>query len=94
MKIGERGYVRQQRLAQIRASKHPGIRVVPRDEKVRAVFRHPNGVGFRSAGSVEWPDDKFTRKRIADGTVTVEQSHKSSASSSHRTHHRASSSDI
>jgi hypothetical protein len=92
LKIGERGYVRQQRLAQLRAAKVPGIRVFPRDEKVRAGIRHPNGVGFRSTGSVEWPNDKFTRKRIADGTVTVEDQASSGANKpSHRPPHRPSS---
>jgi len=32
-------------------------------------------MGFRPEGSVEWPDDKFTRKRIAEGSVTVEEKH-------------------
>jgi hypothetical protein len=48
------------------------VRVIPRDDDVRRVLRHPNGIGFRSEGSSEWPNDRFTKRRIADGSVTVE----------------------
>jgi len=53
----------------------PRVRVLPRDENVRANIKHqPTLIGFPETGSVEWPDDAFTRRRIADGDVTVEQS--------------------
>jgi hypothetical protein len=64
------------RLKRVAAGRRrPGIRVVPANEDLRRVLKHPNGMGFRPEGSVEWPDDKFTRKRIAEGSVTVEEKH-------------------
>ena len=52
--------------------KRPGIRVEPRDEDMRRLLKHqPSGISFRSEGSVEWPDDTFTHRRIADGSVKV-----------------------
>jgi hypothetical protein len=50
------------------------VRVIPRDEGIRKLLRHPlRGRGFPSTGSVEWPLDTFTRRRIRDGDVTVEK---------------------
>jgi len=44
--------------------------VWPKNEAVRAVLKHLNGVGFAAGGgSAEWPDDKFTQRRIEDGDV-------------------------
>jgi hypothetical protein len=51
----------------------PRVRVVPTTDALRAVLKHANGMGFRSAGSVEWPLDKFTKRRLADGSVRLEQ---------------------
>jgi hypothetical protein len=48
------------------------VRVVPATDELRRVLKHPNGMAFRSSGSVEWPLDKFTQRRIADGSVKVE----------------------
>jgi len=54
------------------AARRPGIRVEPRDEDMRRVLKHqPSGIGFRSIGSVEWPDDSFTRRRLRDGSVKL-----------------------
>jgi hypothetical protein len=53
--------------------KPPGIRVVPKNEKIRKWIVHPNGVGFRAEGGVEWPHDRFTLRRLADGDVTREE---------------------
>jgi hypothetical protein len=30
-------------------------------------------MAFRSTGSVDWPLDKYTQRRIADGSVTIEE---------------------
>lgn len=55
--------------------KRPGIRVEPKNEDLRRVMFHPVGkIKFRSTGSVEWPDDQFTRRRIRDGDVIVVES--------------------
>jgi len=48
------------------------VRVTPRDENIRKLLRHPlRGRGFPSTGSVEWPLDTFTRRRLRDGDVTL-----------------------
>ena len=50
----------------------PRVRVVPTDEKYRTL-RHPNGVHFRSTGSIEWPLDKFTARRLREGSIKIEE---------------------
>lgn len=46
--------------------------VWPRDEAVRAVLKHPNGSPFGATGPMHWPDDKFTQRRLAEGSVLTE----------------------
>jgi hypothetical protein len=50
----------------------PRVRVVPADDTMRRILKHPRGMAFRSSGSVEWPFDKFTQRRLADGSVLLE----------------------
>ncbi|HEY2245778.1 MAG TPA: hypothetical protein VGH47_16435, partial [Xanthobacteraceae bacterium] len=52
-------------------AQRPGIRVEPRDDDMRRLLKHPNGARFRPEGSIEWPDDQFTNRRIRDGSVKV-----------------------
>lgn len=75
-RVDERAQARQARLARIKAMvPDQTVRVKPRDESIRKLLRHPlRGRGFPSTGSVEWPLDTFTRRRIRDGDVTVEGS--------------------
>jgi hypothetical protein len=70
-----RAQARKERLARISAMvPDQTVRVKPRDEHIRKLLRHPlRGRGFPSTGSVEWPLDTFTRRRIRDGDVTVEK---------------------
>jgi hypothetical protein len=70
--------IAQERMQMLRSKKR-GIRVLPKDDDVRRYIKHmPSGIAFRSEGSIEWPDDVFTRRRLADGTVTrVEEKGKS-----------------
>jgi hypothetical protein len=49
------------------------VRVTPKNDDIRRVLKHPRLGGFRSTGSIEWPLDTFTKRRIADGSVKVEQ---------------------
>jgi hypothetical protein len=49
----------------------PGIRVEPRDETMRRLLRHPKAGRFRASGSIEWPDDRYTRKRLNDGSIKL-----------------------
>jgi hypothetical protein len=34
-------------------------------------LKHPSGLRLRGVSATEWPNDKFTKKRIADGTLVV-----------------------
>ena len=47
------------------------VRVEPASEALRHVLRHPNGMAFRPQGSVEWPWDRFTQRRLRDGSIKV-----------------------
>jgi len=61
------------------------LRVLPRDDNVRRVLKHPiRRIGFPKTGSVEWPNDRFTRRRLADGSVTLEET-KHAANRGHST---------
>jgi hypothetical protein len=63
-----------ERRAQARlAAAVPRVRVLPRDEMIRKYIKHmPSGIAFPETGSVEWPNDRFTQRRISDGDVTIE----------------------
>lgn len=53
------------------------VRVVPRDDQMRAVLKHqPSGIAFRKEGGVEWPNDRFTQKRLREGAVMLERAKK------------------
>ena len=47
------------------------VRVEPANEALRHVLRHPNGMAFRASGTVEWPWDRFTQRRLRDGSIRV-----------------------
>lgn len=47
------------------------VRVEPTNEALRHVLRHPNGMAFRPQGTVEWPWDRFTQRRLRDGSIRV-----------------------
>ena len=65
---------RDERREFVRQGREPRkVRVTPANDELRRALRHPRKGGFRSAGSVEWPMDSFTKRRIRDGDVTVEQ---------------------
>jgi hypothetical protein len=53
------------------ARKIPRVRVEPTSEEFRRAIRHPSGMKFRPEGSVEWPNDRFTQRRIAEGAVRI-----------------------
>jgi hypothetical protein len=81
----ERIKARKELMARI-TPRYPYVRVSPRDDDMRRILRHPNGVGFHATGSVEWPFDKFTRKRIADGSVVVEEKKQEHAAPQRQAH--------
>jgi hypothetical protein len=49
----------------------PGVRVEPKNDDMRRLLKHPRAGGFRAEGSIEWPDDTFTRKRLRDGDIKL-----------------------
>lgn len=53
------------------ARKRERVRVEPTNEDQRHILRHPNGMAFRPEGSVEWPFDRFTQRRLRDGSVRI-----------------------
>jgi hypothetical protein len=53
------------------AKQRPRVRVEPVDEAHRHVLRHPNGPAFRAEGSAEWPLDRFTHRRLRDGSIKI-----------------------
>lgn len=52
------------------------VKVIPKNDTIRKLIKHPVGGPFRGQGAAEWPDDTYTARRIADGDVTVEQAEK------------------
>jgi hypothetical protein len=48
----------------------PGVRVVPAKEEYRAL-KHPTGIAFQATGSTEWPNDRFTQRRLGDGSIKL-----------------------
>jgi hypothetical protein len=56
------------------------VRVEPASDILRRVVKHPHGTAFPATGPATWPLDTFTKRRIADGTVTVVGGEKTEAS--------------
>ena len=49
------------------------VRVLPKNPLIRKYLKHePTKIRFREEGSVEWPLDNFTIRRLRDGDVTIE----------------------
>jgi hypothetical protein len=53
------------------AKKKDRVRVEPTSEGLRHVLVHPNGMSFRSRGTVEWPLDRFTHRRLREGSIRI-----------------------
>ena len=69
-----RNALRRARLKAIAAGRQlPRVRVLPANDDLRRVLKHPRGMRFRSTGSVEWPFDKFTQRRLREGSITIEE---------------------
>jgi hypothetical protein len=86
-----RGQRMRQRMERLRAATRPGIRVVPSNEKMRRLLRHPHAGGFRAEGAADWPNDRFTKRRLADGSIKREERPADNDKRGHQ--HRSSSSD-
>lgn len=69
-----RGAAARERLAKIKAARPPaGVRVVPANDEMRKVLRHPRGARFGEGGGAEWPNDTFTKRRLNEGAITLEK---------------------
>jgi hypothetical protein len=68
-------FARRNRRLQVLKDARPvdaGVHVVPTNEAHRAVLKHiPSGVGFRDSGHAVWPNDRFTQRRLRDGSVKL-----------------------
>lgn len=73
VKLTERQKRVAERQAQLksRLPKAEVVRVEPATDVLRKGVRHPRGIAFPPSGAAEWPLDRFTKRRIADGTVKV-----------------------
>ena len=49
------------------ASRRPASACVPRNDDMRRVLKHPTSGGFRASGGATGPNDRFTKRRLADG---------------------------
>lgn len=64
---------REERREFVRLGREPRkVRVTPTSDVLRKALRHPRKGGFRATGSMEWPLDSFTKRRLRDGDITVE----------------------
>jgi hypothetical protein len=73
----ERARARMQRFQKLR--QRPGIRVVPKNDDMRRLLKHPQTGHFRAEGGLEWPNDTFTFKRLRDGDIIRESEVKTKA---------------
>ena len=49
------------------------VKIIPKNDDIRKLLKHPVAGAMRAEGSSDWPDDSFTARRVADGDVTIEQ---------------------
>ncbi len=71
-KAALRGKRQRERVQQLADAAPKGVRVMPAKEEYRTVLKHPHGSAFPASGGAEWPDDRFTKRRLADGSVIRE----------------------
>jgi len=66
---------RDRRLRLIKGNQQEVVKVYAANEGLHDVLRHPAN-GMRFSGSIEqgvtWPNDSFTKRRIADGSVRTD----------------------
>lgn len=68
--------IREARERRLRVIEGPPktVKVYAANEAMRGAMRHTNGTRFRSniSDGVEWPNDTFTKRRIAEGSILTE----------------------
>ena len=64
----------RQRRLQVIDGPSKTIKVYAANDRLREALRHSTGSRFRAslAEGVEWPNDSFTKRRIAEGSVLTE----------------------
>lgn len=68
---------RQQRLQRLRETVAvKRVRVSPTSGEIRKVLKHPSVGPFREEGSMEWPYDTFTKRRLQEGSIRLEEERK------------------
>lgn len=72
-KVALRGLRQRERVQKLADASPVGVRVVPAKEEYRTVLKHPNSGGFPAQGGAEWTDDRFTKRRLADGSISREE---------------------
>jgi len=72
-KAALRGLRTRDRITAMQTAGPPPVAVLPVDDDGRRLLKHPKGGGFPASGSALWPDDRFTKRRLADGSVTREE---------------------
>ncbi|UGY21515.1 hypothetical protein HU675_0045245 [Bradyrhizobium septentrionale] len=72
-KVALCGKRQNERVQMIAETVAPGIRVSPAKEEYRAVLKHPKGGGFPAEGGKVWPNDRFTKRRLAEGSITRDE---------------------
>jgi hypothetical protein len=75
-KASLRGLRMNERMEKIREASKAMVRTVrvsPANDTMRRLLKHPRAGGFGKEGSVEWPDDRFTKRRLNDGDITREE---------------------
>jgi hypothetical protein len=63
--------------------KRERVRINPADDDVRRVIKHPHAGPFPASGPADWPLDRFTRRRLLDGSVTQEGAPAAAATGRH-----------
>ena len=68
-----RGKRQHERRDMMNAAKPKGVRVNPANDDMRRVLKHPKSGNFPKSGGADWPNDRFTKRRLADGSITREE---------------------
>ena len=71
-------------MEKLRAAIPPGIRVVPRNDDMRRVLKHPTSGGFRASGGATWPNDRFTKRRLPTAPSSGKTNRRPTKATQHR----------
>jgi len=73
--VNPRTAIREKREQRLRVIDGPPktLKVYAANETYMGLLRHPSGASFRSLDeAAEWPNDTFTHRRIADGSLLTD----------------------